>query len=353
MERLIDTLHATGGARVVATTCEPLPPGMLPGTETLLAPLGRLESGRLGSQLRKLWFDSYGCLRPVRDRGPVLFHGLDGLAPRSLRRSDRCVITIHDLAFAVHPELYDWRTRVLYRAVLPWSLRRAHRIIADSSQTAGDLMRLTGTPASRIDVVYLGVEPQYFQAPTGPMGPGPWNGGPYFLAVGGLSPRKNGRRLVEAFVRWRGRGGPRAGYRLLVAGKSLDPTFAGPGAAALPDGVCQLDHVDEATLHGLYAGAEALVFPSIYEGFGLPILEAMALGTPVVTSVTGSAPEAAGEAAVLVDPFDPDAIAGGLELVTLAEQQARLRIEGPLRARGFTWERTAAATAEVYHALGR
>jgi glycosyltransferase involved in cell wall biosynthesis len=109
--------------------------------------------------------------------------------------------------------------------------------------------------------------------------------------------------------------------------------------------------VDDATLRALYAKAQALLFPTIYEGFGLPILEAMAAGTPVVASRTGSAPEAAGDAAILVDPFSVGAIADGLELAMQPEEQARLKALGPPRARGFTWERTAIATGEVYRAL--
>ncbi len=351
MDRLIGALHATGLARVLATTCEALPSGSLPGAEILLYHMNGLRAGRLGSQIRKLWFDAWGCLEPVRGRGPVLFHGMDGLAPRSLRRSDRCVVTIHDLAFAVHPELYDRRTRLLYRAVLPWTVRRADRIIADSMQTADDLVRLTDTPASRIDVVHLGVDARYFHPPGPEVPPGPWDGSPYVLAVGGISPRKNGRRVLEAFARWRARDKRHRDWRLLVAGQSLDPEFAG-ALPVVPEGVMLLGHVDDRALHVLYARARALLFPALYEGFGLPILEAMALGTPVVTSVTGSAPEAAGDAAVLVDPLDVDAIVAGLERATDPDECRRLRSQGPARARKFTWERTAALTAEVYRALG-
>ena len=353
MVRLIDAFHATGTASVVGTTCQPLPPGLIPHAEVLLRSIGAFEADRLESQLRKLWFDYWGCLAPVRDRGPILFHGLDGLIPRSLAQADRCVLTVHDLAFAVHPELYSWRTKLLYKTIFPWMLRRADRIIADSAQTAGDLMRMAGVAASKIEVVYLGVDPSYLLPSGTETGSGPWDGGRYVLAVGGISPRKNGRRLLEAFTRWRERGGWREPFRLLVAGKSLDPTFATPGSPDIPAGVVLLNHVDDHTLRGLYANADVLLFPAIYEGFGLPILEAMALGTPVVTSLTGSAPEAAGDAAVMVDPYDVDAIAAGLESALQPDEQARMRSLGPARARTFTWERAAIATADVYRDLTR
>ena len=353
MRRLLEALEETGAARVVGTTCEPLPPGTLPRVEVRERPMGALRGRRLGSQFRKLWFDYWGCLEPARGEGPLLFHGLEGSAPFSLRRTDRCVITIHDLAFAVHPELYDRRTRLLYQALLPGDLRRAHRIIADSAHTAGDLMRVAGVDAARIDVVHLGVEPIYFEPSTNGTGGRSSGESPYLLAVGGISPRKNGRRVIEAFTRWRARGGERTSYRLLVTGNSLDPAFARPGTPPPAEGVTLLGHVDDATLHSLYGRAQALVFPAIYEGFGLPILEAMASGTPVVTSRTASAPEIAGDAAVLVDPFDVESIASGIESATRPEEQVRMRALGPARARQFTWQKAAVATGEIYRALAR
>ena len=351
MQRLIAALQEAGTARVVASTCEPLPQGALPGTDIRLRAMPDLRQGQLRSQLRKFWFDYWGCLEAARDQSSLLFHGLDGLAPRSLRRRDRCVVTVHDLAFAVHPELYDRRTRFLYRTIFPWILRRADRIIAISAHTAGDLMRVAGVPASRIDVIHHGVDPVYFERPDTLGDPATSAQRPYLLAVGGVSPRKNGRRVIEAFGRWRARGGDRSSYQLLVTGTSLDPAYAAAAAPPLPDGVKLLGHVDDARLRSLYADARVLLFPAVYEGFGLPILEAMASGTPVVTSRTGSAPEAAGDAAVLVDPFDVDAIVAGLELALQPEEQRRMRALGPIHARRFTWERTAALTGEVYRAL--
>jgi glycosyltransferase involved in cell wall biosynthesis len=165
--------------------------------------------------------------------------------------------------------------------------------------------------------------------------------------VGGVSPRKNTHRLIAAFTRWRERGGHRTGYRLLITGTSIDRDFLQPGAG-LPEGVSLLGYVDQAELPRLYAGAAVFLYPGIYEGFGLPIIEAMASGTPVVTSRTGAAPEIAGGAAILVDPFDVAAIEAGLEQAALPDEAQRLRALGQQRARAFDWSVAAAATLEVY-----
>jgi glycosyltransferase involved in cell wall biosynthesis len=255
-------------------------------------------------------------------------------------------VTVHDLGWEIHPELYERRVRLMYRALFPWAVRRADRFIAVSRHTADDLIRRAGVPASRIDVVYHGLDP-IFRPPADP----PKVDDPYLLAVGGVSPRKNTRRVIEAFTRWRATGGQRRSYRLLVTGTSLDSEVS-RDSAGLPEGVVLLGYVPTAELPRLYAGASALLYPGVYEGFGLPILEAMACGAPVVTSTTGAAPEIAGEAGVLVDPFDVDSIAAGLERVTEPEEARRLRALGVERARGFTWDAAAAATVEVYRSLG-
>jgi glycosyltransferase involved in cell wall biosynthesis len=199
--------------------------------------------------------------------------------------------------------------------------------------------------ASKIDVVHHGLDPVFAQIEGLPAGPD--QTAPYVLAVGGVSPRKNTRRLIAAFTRWRERGAHRTGYRLLITGTSLDREFMEDGAG-LPDGVSLLGYVDKARLPGLYAGAAAFLYPGIYEGFGLPIIEAMACGAPVVTSRTGAAPEVAGGAAILVDPFDVGDIEAGLEQATIAEEGLRLRELGYRRARQFDWRIAAEATIEAY-----
>jgi glycosyltransferase involved in cell wall biosynthesis len=345
MEELLAALAATGRMRITASTWSPLGLG-LPGVEEVIpARRPELRAGSLRATLWKLWFDQWACLRSLPRNGGLLFHGLDGFLPYALRRRDRCVATVHDLGWQAHPELYNGRVRLMYQALFPWVVRRADHFIAVSRYTADDLIQRAGIPASRITVVYHGLDP-VFSAPAAVPAS---EASPYLLAVGGVSPRKNTRRLLEAFRRWRERGGRRAAYRLLITGTSLDQDFAQSGALA--DGVSLLGYVDKAELPRLYAGAAAFLYPGIYEGFGLPIIEAMACGAPVLTSTTGAAPEIAAGGAVLVDPFDVAAIEAGIDRVTDPGEAERLRALGHERARLFRWEAAADATIEVYRGL--
>ena len=348
MERLLAALGRTGRVQMTALSWAPL--GLdLPGVrEVIPARRPDLATGSLRATLWKLWFDQWRCLRPVTSARGILYHGMEGFLPYSLRRQDRCAVTVHDLGWQVHPKLYDRKLRVMYGALFPWVLRRADRFIAVSRYTADDLVRRGGVPASKIEVVYHGLDPA-FRVSEGAADEAP-AGAPYVLAVGGVSPRKNTRRLIAAFSRWRERGGHRTAYRLLITGTSLDRGFAENGAG-LPEGVSLLGYVDKGELRRLYAGASAFLYPGIYEGFGLPIIEAMACGAPVVTSRTGAAPEIAGGAAILVDPFEVESIAAGLEQATVSGEAARLRELGRQRIRQFDWSTAANTTVEVYRSL--
>jgi glycosyltransferase involved in cell wall biosynthesis len=343
MEQLLGALGRTGQVQITALSWAPL--GLdLPGVREVVPAL-RPELRGLRATLWKLWFDQWYALRAVAPADGILLHGMDGFLPYSLRARDRCVATVHDLGWQVHPELYDRKLRMQYAALFPWVVRRANRFIAVSQYTADDLTRRAGVPASRIDVVYHGLDP-VFTAPDRLAGPAR-SSFPYLLAVGGVSPRKNTRRLIEAFLRWRARGGHRTAYQLRITGTSLDRGFARDGAD-LPEGVSLLGYVDKAQLPRLYAGAAAFIYPGIYEGFGLPIIEAMACGAPVVTSTTGAAPEVAGGAAILVDPFLVESIEGGIEQATHREEADRLRALGSKRVRIFNWSDAADATIETY-----
>jgi len=342
MEQLLEALSQTGRVHITALSWAPLDLG-LPRIQEVV-PVRRPELSGLRATLWKLWFDQWYALRAVAGESALLVHGMDGFLPYSVRSRDRCVATVHDLGWQVHPELYDRRLRVMYGALFPWVRRRANRFIAVSRYTADDLIRRAGIPATKIDVVYHGLDPAFA---TFDRAVAPSTEFPYVLAVGGVSPRKNTRRLIAAFTRWRERGSHRAGYRLLITGSSLDREFMQEGAG-LPEGVSLLGYVDKAKLPGLYANAAVFLYPGIYEGFGLPIIEAMACGAPVVTSRTGAAPEIAGGAAVLVDPFDVESIEGGLEQATGSEEAERLRSLGFTRSRQFEWSEAAEATLATY-----
>jgi glycosyltransferase involved in cell wall biosynthesis len=349
MEQLLRALAKSGEVRVTALSWAPIgleQPGL---REQVPSRRPEFPSGALGglrATLWKTWFDQWGCLRGVLPVPGVLYHGMDGFLPYALRRRDRCVATVHDLGWQVHPELYPRKLRVMYGVLFPWVVRRADRIIAVSRYTADDLIRRAGVAASRIEVVHHGIHPAFAgqdqqDAATGDS--------PYLLAVGGLSPRKNTRRLIEAFARWRARGGHRSAYDLRITGTSLESSAGGE----LPAGVSLVGYVNKAELRRLYTGATAFLYPSIYEGFGLPIIEAMACGAPVLTSTTASSPEVAGGAAILVDPFSLESIEAGLDRVTSPDEAQRLRSLGRERARQFHWSAAASRTAEIYREVGR
>lgn len=344
MQQLLEALSRTGRVDITALSWAPLDLG-LPGVREVV-PVRRPEMSGLRATLWKVWFDQWYSFRAVAGESALLVHGMDGFLPYSVRSRDRCVATVHDLGWQVHPKLYDRRLRVMYGALFPWVRRRANRFIAVSRYTADDLVRRAGVPANKIDVVYHGLDPVF--ATFDHSAASSASEFPYVLAVGGVSPRKNTRRLIAAFTRWRERGSHRAGYRLLITGTSLDREFMQEGTG-LPEGVSLLGYVDKSKLPGLYASAAAFLYPGIYEGFGLPIIEAMACGTPVVTSQTGAAPEIAGGAAILVDPFEVESIEAGLEQATHSEEAERLRTLGIARSRQFEWSAAAEATLEAYN----
>ncbi len=260
------------------------------------------------------------------------------------------VITIHDLSFIRFPELFRPANRLYLSAMTRVSARRARRIIAVSAHTRSATVQLLGVPAERIDVVYHGVEPTF--RPLSPDDVAEFRrrrGLPerFVLAVGTLEPRKNHVRLLEAFARARD-----ATVKLIfVGGKGwlYDELFTRVEQLGLRDAVCFPGYVENGELPYWYNAALCLAYPSLYEGFGLPVLEAQACGTPVLTSNLTSLTEAAGDAALLVDPYDVEALAAGLEQL-LKDRPLRdeLRERGIAHARQFSWPRAAQETVSVY-----
>jgi glycosyltransferase involved in cell wall biosynthesis len=280
---------------------------------------------------------SFGMPRLLRRLAPRLAHFQHVVAPGC---PCPAVVTIHDLSFERHPELMGRRDRLVFRTMVPRSVRRAARVLAVSEWSKRDLVEQYGIPEEKIVVTPNGVHSMF--APEGARR----EGAPYALFVGTLQPRKDPLAALEAVAlvdldlrlvlvgpdKGSGAEARRTASKLGVSGRV---EFAG--------------HVEKQELAELYRGAACLVFPSRYEGFGLPVVEAMASGTPVVATLAGSIPEIAGDAAVLVEPGDPVALAGGIERA-LANHN-RLVAAGLERARRYSWAETARKTLTVYREL--
>jgi glycosyltransferase involved in cell wall biosynthesis len=278
-----------------------------------------------------------------------LVHSLASTAP--LWGRFRRVVTIHDLIYARFPEAHAGLREKGMRVLVPAAARRSHRVIADSLSTRDDLIDLLGLPAERIDVVPLGLGAVRRAEPLGEADARErlrLSGRRVVLSLSAKRPHKNLLALIGALARIPGGERPvlvLAGYpteheaqlreRAQTLGVDDDVRFPG--------------WLSDAEVEGLWAIADAFAFPSLYEGFGLPVLEAMARGVPVACSNASSLPEVAGDAALLFDANDEAAIADALRRLlaepTLAE---RLRAAGRERVREFTWERTARATIDSY-----
>ncbi|MGH2449569.1 MAG: glycosyltransferase family 4 protein [Chloroflexota bacterium] len=280
-----------------------------------------------------------------------IFHSPDFTLPPVRGRPS--VLTIHDLAFLRRPECAYPTLRAYLQTVVPRSVRRADHLIAVSENTKRDLIELLDVPDKKITAIPLGVAEPFRlmeQYEATPLLKGIGVEEPYILSVGTIEPRKNYPALLDAFALLRERG---LRCPLIIAGR-FGWMFEGvrQRLAGLPEGAVRIVEPDDAALAALYARSAAFVYPSLYEGFGVPVLEAMACGAPVITSRTSSLPEVAGDAAIVIDPENVEDIAAAIDRVLgSADVAERLRKAGPERAMRFRWERTAAETVAVYRSL--
>lgn len=268
-------------------------------------------------------------------------------------RRARRLITIHDCYFLRHPEDVEGPVLRDYVPLVARSAEAADAILTVSNTTRDEIVELLGVAPERIHVTPLAVEPEFRPAPPPDEQERSRLGVPprYLLFVGRREPRKGLDTLLEAFA------------EVLASDPELELVLVGPGGlrwdetwAAAPgvarDSTICLSHRGAGTLPRLYAGAEALVLPSLWEGFGLTALEAMACGIPVVASRAGALPETLGDAAEWCDPGDPASLARACLAVTgSAERRERLRTAGRERAAGYSWSRTAERTREAYAAV--
>jgi glycosyltransferase involved in cell wall biosynthesis len=327
---------------------KPLPPP--PGPNFSWAP------SRLSPKwFARLWHRARLPLYVEHWVGPVaLFHATDFVLPPT-RPSTRTVLTVHDLSFVRVPGAASPNLKRYLDQVVPRSVRRADHVLADSQATKDDLIALYGAAPEKISVLLSGVNPRFkpVQDETETVRARYKLGeAPFVLAVGTVQPRKNYERLIRAFASLP----PElSGAHLVIAGGRgwlHAPIYATVNELDLQDRVHFIGFAADEDLPALYSAARCLAFPSLYEGFGLPILEAMACGTPVLTANVSSLVEVAGEAALLVDPQSVEQIAAGLcRLLTDEALRADLVTRGLAQARQFTWEHAASQLLALYRRL--
>jgi glycosyltransferase involved in cell wall biosynthesis len=325
----------TGGVERVAREMAARLPALRPDRYVVMRPRPRLAH-RAGHAWEQVAL-------PLLARHADLLYCPANLAPLASRRN---AVVIHDLAALTHPEWYGRTYSAWQRLVLPSLARRARLVLTDSRFARDEIVARLGVPAESVAVVPIGVSTAFSPAAdTGPARATFSLNRPYVLALATRSARKNLAVLGEAAAALRP-----LGIELVTAGSGrgyLRGGEAPPGRA--------LGYVPEQLLPGLYAGALALAMPSLYEGFGLPCLEAMACGTPVVAADRAALPETCGDAALLTDPRDPAVFAEALLCAATDDaERASLSAAGLERAAGFTWERSAELTdAALARALER
>jgi glycosyltransferase involved in cell wall biosynthesis len=341
--RLLQSLASGAGDGLVERVV------VLSNREVPVSPSSRLEVYRRRRfPVRSVWMQ---LLLPsiLRDAAPDLVHFTNYLAP--VRTRVPYVVSFHDMTLALVPETHTLKKRLLTSSLLPWVARGARRILTPSESTRRDVVRLLNLDPGRVCVIPYAASEAFRPASEGPerlaasYGVRP----PYFLYVGTIEPRKNLARTLRAFARV----APSLPQHQLVLvgdlGWKYEEVLREAQRPELRGRVLLPGYVPEEDLPVLYSHAVAFVYPSLYEGFGFPVVEAMACGAPVLTSRSSSLTEIAEGASVLVDPRDEKALADAfLALGSDAGLRRELRAKGLARAATFTWERTARETVAVY-----
>ncbi len=307
--------------------------------------------------VRILW-EQTELPRDLKRRGVDVFHGPAFIVP--LSRTCRQVVTIHDMTFFLLPQCHLFTKKHYFQRLIPQCVKRANQVIAVSESTKKDILKILGSEYSKkIKVIYHGKEERFCPDTAGAASYDLRTkygfSGRIILFVGLIEPRKNLERLIRAYAKLRSFHQTSC---LVIAGSQgwgHDAVLRAASESGVRDRIFFPGYIPERELPSLYNLADVFVYPSLYEGFGLPVLEAMACGAPIVASGVSSMPEISGDAALLIDPLDVDSIAQGIERVLMdRERRERMKEEGPKRSQAFTWERTARETLATYEeAFGR
>ncbi len=320
----------------------------------------RLPNTLLGRIFHPIW-RSHGLTRQLKHDGMDVFHGLSHELPVGLRRSGiRSVVTMHDLIFLRYPALYPAMDRLFYTKKYRRSAEEADQVVAISQQTRADLEVYFGISPARVRVIGQSCDPAFARLslrvqpdPSAQPLPGklsiPEQG--YWMAVGSLTQRKNWHRLLDALFILKNQGDE---LPLVAVGTGKGAYAEGLRAQAKRLGLCVYwidGHISTEELARLYRRATALVYPSVFEGFGIPILEAMTIGIPVVTSCGGCFEEVGGAAALYADPLRVDDLAAQMGQVLASDVRKRLVTAGTAQINLFSPEKICAAWMDVYQHL--
>lgn len=263
------------------------------------------------------------------------------------------VVTIHDLQYQYFPDIYPKGQYLFFKVFIPLSARTSTMVITDAQSTRRDLEQFLSIPEEKVQVIYLAPDPRFAQKPS------PIHiqavkvqynlPDKYILTVSSFRPQKNTVRLVKAYHQLKNKG---VSHKLVLIGRKLTPYAEIQQLVrqlALENDVIATGYVPDEVLPSIYAGASLFVFPSFFEGFGIPVLEAMACGVPVVLSKAASLPEVGGDAGYYIDPYGIDDITEAMyQVLSDPVLYESLSVQGQRHAQKFSWERTAQATIEVY-----
>jgi glycosyltransferase involved in cell wall biosynthesis len=309
--------------------------------------VARTPRGLLGAA----WFDCLRVQRLIRRANLDVFHGPSHFLPLRKFAGIKYVVTVHDLAFRVMPEQYDWKHRWYFGWQLARSLKMADAIAADSHNTKKDIIRFYGIPEERIRVVHLGVAEQFLHAAGSP--PERLIPNRYFFSVTTHPTRKNVLGVLKAFATFAGQSQVKYVIAGVINEQQRQELFACADRLGVRDKVVLFGYADDNQLINLYRNAEFLAYPSFYEGFGLPVVEAMACGCPVIVSNASSLPELMPDGEWLVDPYNPADMAARMQhmLALPADQRHGIIEKNQKHARNFMWDKTAYGMIKIFEEL--